>query len=63
MRRKSLKASKEALEKALRDLEDVRMTRADDPMLTKLKADIRRTIDQHRNLKPKMIKAPDHAAF
>jgi hypothetical protein len=40
------KESKEALETALRDLEDVRMTRADDPTLTKLKADIRQTIER-----------------
>lgn len=42
--RQSLKDAKEALAKALQGLEDIRMTPSDDPALSELKADIRRTI-------------------
>jgi hypothetical protein len=41
---KTSKEAKEALEIALQGVEGVRMTRPDDPKLTKLKADIRHTI-------------------
>jgi hypothetical protein len=50
MRRRSLKQGKkqekEALARALQDLEGIRMTRRDDPKLSELKDDIRRTIEQ-----------------
>lgn len=42
--RQSLRDAKEALAKALQGLEDIRMTPSDDPVLSELKADIRRTI-------------------
>ena len=48
MRHRSLKQAKkeekEALARALKDLESVRMTRGDDPKLSELKDDIRRSV-------------------
>jgi hypothetical protein len=44
MRHRTLKEAQQALADALRDLEATRMTRHDDPVLTELKADIRRSI-------------------
>jgi hypothetical protein len=46
MRQKTLREAKEALSKALRGLEEIRMTRRDDAKLCALKNDIRRTIQQ-----------------
>jgi hypothetical protein len=50
MRQKSLpkviERRKEALAKALQGLEQIRMTRPDDPKLCALKNDIRRTVEQ-----------------
>ncbi len=46
MRHRTLKEAQEALAKALKDLEATRMTRHDDPALSQLKADIRRTIER-----------------
>lgn len=50
MHRRSLKQAKkrekEALAQALQGLEGIRMIRRDDPKLSKLKADIRRAIEQ-----------------
>jgi hypothetical protein len=46
MRHRSLREAKEALAKALQGLEEIRMTRRDDPKLCALKNDIRRTIQQ-----------------
>lgn len=48
MGRKTLKEAKEALAKALQGLEEIRMTRRDDPKLVELKADIRRSIGPKR---------------
>ena len=55
MGRKTLKEAKEALAKALQALEEIRMTRRDDPTLVALKADIRRSISP--NQKSKVAKA------
>lgn len=44
---KTLEDSHEALANALRDLETVRLTRPDDPSLSELKDDIRRTIERN----------------
>jgi hypothetical protein len=59
MRRKLLKASNAALATALRDLEATRMIPKDDPVLSKLKADIRRTIERDPPAKtaPRITKA------
>ena len=46
MRQKSLREAKEALAKALQGLEQIRMTLPDDPKLSALKNDIRRTVEQ-----------------
>jgi hypothetical protein len=46
MRHSLLKEAQAALANALDHLEDVRMTRSNDPALSELKADIRRTITQ-----------------
>jgi hypothetical protein len=54
-RKKALKEAKEALANALQGLEEIRMTRRDDPKLIELKADIRRSIDS--NQKSKVAKA------
>jgi hypothetical protein len=44
-----ISASQEALANALDGLEDTRMTPSDDPALSKLKADIRRSITKPRS--------------
>ena len=44
--RQTLKETVAALAKVLRDLEATRMTRQDDPALSGLKADIRRTLEK-----------------
>jgi hypothetical protein len=44
--RQTLKETVAALAKVLRDLEATRMTRHDDPALSGLKADIRRTLEK-----------------
>jgi len=54
-RKKILNEAKEALANALQGLEQIRMTRRDDPKLVALKADIRRSIGP--NLKSKAAKA------
>lgn len=46
MRHQWLKDVKEALAKALQGLNGIRMTPHDDPQLTALKDDIRRTIEE-----------------
>ncbi len=48
MRLESLNQSQEALDDALYDLENTRLTRPDDPKLSELKADIRRAIKHPR---------------
>lgn len=54
-KKKTLNEAKEALATALQGLEEIRMTRRDDPKLVALKADIRRIIDS--NQKSKAAKA------
>jgi hypothetical protein len=54
-RKKTLNEAKEALANALQGLEQIRMTRRDDPKLVALKADIRRSIGP--NPKSKAAKA------
>jgi len=49
--KKTLKEAKEALANALKSLEEIRMTRRDDPKLVALKADIRRSIAPNRKAK------------
>ena len=51
MGRKTLKEAKEALAKALQGLEEVRMIPRDDPKLSALKNDIRRTTGRTRKSK------------
>lgn len=51
MGRKTLKEAKEALAIALQGLEEVRMIPRDDPKLSALKDDIRRTISRTRKSK------------
>ena len=46
MRHSLLEESQADLANALHHLEDTRMTRNDDPELSELKADIRRTVEQ-----------------
>jgi len=46
-----LNEAQEALATALQDLEQIRMTRCDDPKLVALKADIRRSIGPDQNAK------------
>jgi hypothetical protein len=54
-REKTLNEAKEALAIVLQGLEEIRMTRPDDPKLVALKADIRRSIGPIR--KSKVAKA------
>ena len=54
-KKKTLNEAQEALATALQDLEQIRMTRRDDPKLVALKADIRRSIGP--NQKSKVAKA------
>jgi hypothetical protein len=53
MRLDSLKKSKEALDHALQDLENTRLTPPDHPKLSELKAEIRRAIRKPRTQKRK----------
>jgi hypothetical protein len=48
-----LSASEDALAQALDGLEDTRMTPSDDPALSKLKADIRRSITKPKKNWPR----------
>jgi len=54
-KKRTLNEAKEALATALQGLEQIRMTRRDDPKLVALKADIRRSIGPNR--KPTVAKA------